>query len=198
MPSADRHEDRGRPLADRHGVGHGHRGHSRRSEIDALVLALPPQYHADMAIAVLEAGKHVLVEKPIALSVADARRVVDAASRARPGGHDRPCAALPSRFRGARGLIGPESSAPCATFIPTASGLGKFHAENDALWDIAPHDLSLILALTGEKPVSVRGVGSAMLNRLSDFAHLHLQFPAACAATSLPPGSIPTASASSP
>jgi predicted dehydrogenase len=56
-------------------------------------------------------------------------------------------------------------------------GLGKFHAENDALWDIAPHDLSLILALTGEKPISVRGVGSAMLNRLSDFAHLHLQFP---------------------
>ena len=56
-------------------------------------------------------------------------------------------------------------------------GLGKFHTENDALWDIAPHDLSLILALTGEEPEDIRGEGSAVLNHLSDFAHLHLTFP---------------------
>ena len=56
-------------------------------------------------------------------------------------------------------------------------GLGKFHTENDALWDLAPHDLSMILAITGTAPVEVRGEGAALLDHLSDFAHLHMRFP---------------------
>ena len=56
-------------------------------------------------------------------------------------------------------------------------GLGKFHTENDALWDLAPHDLSMILAITGVAPVEVRGEGAALLDHLSDFAHLHMRFP---------------------
>jgi predicted dehydrogenase len=176
---ADRHDDRAGALAQRHGV--------RAVPVDAiltddgvdgLVLALPPQYHADMAVAALEAGKHVLVEKPIALSVADARRVVDAAAQ-RPElvamtGH---VLRFHPAFEALEKLV-TEGELGTVRYIHSHRvGLGKFHAENDALWDIAPHDLSLILALTGENPVNVRGMGSAMLNRLSDFAHLHLQFP---------------------
>jgi predicted dehydrogenase len=56
-------------------------------------------------------------------------------------------------------------------------GLGKFHTENDALWDLAPHDLSMILAITGEAPSEVRGEGAALLDHLSDFAHVHMKFP---------------------
>ncbi|MGD9912432.1 MAG: Gfo/Idh/MocA family protein, partial [Rhizobiaceae bacterium] len=56
-------------------------------------------------------------------------------------------------------------------------GLGKFHTENDALWDLAPHDLSMILAITGTEPTEVRGEGAAVLDHLSDFAHLHMRFP---------------------
>ncbi|TJW43682.1 MAG: Gfo/Idh/MocA family oxidoreductase, partial [Mesorhizobium sp.] len=56
-------------------------------------------------------------------------------------------------------------------------GLGKFHTENDALWDLAPHDLSMILAITGTEPMEVRGEGAALLDNLSDFAHLHMRFP---------------------
>ncbi|TIO47792.1 MAG: gfo/Idh/MocA family oxidoreductase, partial [Mesorhizobium sp.] len=56
-------------------------------------------------------------------------------------------------------------------------GLGKFHTENDALWDLAPHDLSMILAITGTEPIEVRGEGAALLDNLSDFAHLHMRFP---------------------
>jgi predicted dehydrogenase len=56
-------------------------------------------------------------------------------------------------------------------------GLGKFHTENDALWDLAPHDLSMILAITGTAPIEVRGEGAALLDHLSDFAHLHMRFP---------------------
>jgi predicted dehydrogenase len=176
---ADRHDDRARALADRNNAKPiAIDAILADPEVDALVLALPPQYHADMAIAALEAGKHVLVEKPIALSVADARRVVDAASQ-RPGlvamtGH---VLRFHPAFEALETLIKAGELGAVRYIHSHRVGLGKFHAENDALWDIAPHDLSLILAITGEKPVNVRGVGSAMLNRLSDFAHLHLQFP---------------------
>jgi predicted dehydrogenase len=55
-------------------------------------------------------------------------------------------------------------------------GLGKFHTENDALWDLAPHDLSMILAITGTAAVEIRGEGAALLDHFSDFAHLHMRF----------------------
>ena len=73
-----------------------------RDDIDAIVMALPPQFHAEFAIKAVENGKDVLVEKPIALTVADA----DARRRRRPQAqahlHDRPCAALPPGLREAQ------------------------------------------------------------------------------------------------
>ncbi|PWV95812.1 putative dehydrogenase [Hoeflea marina] len=145
--------------------------------IDGIVLALPPHHHADAAIEALEGGKHVLVEKPIALSVSDARRVVDAAARAGVVAMTGHVLRFHPAFERLMELIGAGELGAVRYIHSHRVGLGKFHAENDALWDIAPHDLSLILAITGERPDQVHGEGSAMLNRLSDFAHLHLQFP---------------------
>lgn len=175
---SDRHEDRAEELASLHGArAMAFDEVLADPAVDGVVLALPPQYHADQAIAVLEAGKHVLVEKPIALSVADARRVVEAAHKSGLVAMTGHVLRFHPAFEALEALIAAGELGAVRYIHSHRVGLGKFHAENDALWDIAPHDLSLILALTGEKPVSVRGVGSAMLNRLSDFAHLHLQFP---------------------
>ena len=55
-----------------------------RDDIDAIVMALPPQFHAEFAIKAVEHGKDVLVEKPIALTVADAERAVAAAHKRIP------------------------------------------------------------------------------------------------------------------
>ena len=175
---SDRHRERAEALAGLYGVkAMDIEEVLADPAIDGVVLALPPQYHADQAIAVLEAGKHVLVEKPIALSVADARRVVDAAHRTGLVAMTGHVLRFHPAFEALEAMIAKGELGAVRYIHSHRVGLGKFHAENDALWDIAPHDLSLILALTREKPVSVFGVGSAMLNRLSDFAHLHLQFP---------------------
>jgi len=58
----------------------------------------------------------------------------------------------------------------------TRVGLGKFFVQTDALWDIAPHDLSLLFAITGSTPISTHLEGVAMITDAPDFAHLHMEF----------------------
>jgi predicted dehydrogenase len=140
-------------------------------------MALPPQFHAEYAIRAVEAGKDVLVEKPIALNVADAERSVQAAKanqRVFMVGH---VLRFHPAFEQLKALIDAGELGEVRYIHSHRLGLGKFHTENDALWDLAPHDLSMILAITGSPPIEVRGEGAALLDRLSDFAHLHMHFP---------------------
>jgi predicted dehydrogenase len=148
-----------------------------RADIDAIVIALPPQFHAEAAIRAVRAGKDVLVEKPIALTVPDAERAVAAAKdagRIFMTGH---VLRFHPAFETLKDLIDRGDLGEIKYIHSHRLGLGKFHTENDALWDLAPHDLSMILAITGAFPVEVRGEGAALLDHLSDFAHLHMRFP---------------------
>ncbi|WP_457938616.1 Gfo/Idh/MocA family protein [Mesorhizobium sp. 10J20-29] len=148
-----------------------------REDVDGIVMALPPQYHADLAIRAVEAGKDVLVEKPIALTVADGERAVAAANankRVFMVGH---VLRFHPAFERLKELIDAGELGEVKYIHSHRLGLGKFHTENDALWDLAPHDLSMILAITGSEPIEVRGEGAALLDHLSDFAHLHMRFP---------------------
>ena len=149
----------------------------RRDDIDGVVIALPPQFHAEMAVRAAECGKDMLVEKPIALTVADAERAVAAAKahgRIFMVGH---VLRFHPAFERLKELIDAGELGDVRYIHSHRLGLGKFHTENDALWDLAPHDLSMILAITGAAPVEVRGEGAALLDHLSDFAHLHMRFP---------------------
>ncbi|RCS25600.1 gfo/Idh/MocA family oxidoreductase [Phyllobacterium salinisoli] len=148
-----------------------------RDDVDAIVLALPPQFHAEYATRAVTNGKDVLVEKPIALTVADAEAEVKAArdnGRVFMVGH---VLRFHPAFEKLLELVQAGELGEVRYIHSHRLGLGKFHTENDALWDLAPHDLSMILALTGCEPVEVRGEGAALLDHLSDFAHLHLKFP---------------------
>lgn len=148
-----------------------------RDDVDAIVMALPPQFHAESAIKAVENGKDVLVEKPIALNVADAERAVAAAranGRVFMVGH---VLRFHPAFEKLKQLIDAGELGTVKYIHSHRLGLGKFHTENDALWDLAPHDLSMILAITGSAPSEIRGEGAAILDHLSDFAHVHMRFP---------------------
>ena len=148
----------------------------RRDDVDAIVMALPPQFHAEYAIAAAAAGKDLLVEKPIALTVTDAEAAVRAAEehgRVFMVGH---VLRFHPAFEELEQLIRQGELGEVKYIHSHRLGLGKFHTENDALWDLAPHDLSMILAITGSLPLEVRGEGAALLDHLSDFAHLHMVF----------------------
>lgn len=146
-------------------------------DIDAVVVALPPQFHCETAIRLAEGGKDMLIEKPIALNVTDAEKAVAAADRTGRifmVGH---VLRFHPAFETLKSLIEAGELGEVRYIHSHRLGLGKFHTENDALWDLAPHDLSMILAVTGEEPCEVRGEGAALLDHLSDFAHLHMHFP---------------------
>lgn len=148
-----------------------------RDDVDAIVMALPPQFHADAAVRAVENGKDVLVEKPVALTVPDAERAVKAAhdhGRVFMVGH---VLRFHPAFETLKALIDKGELGEVRYIHSHRLGLGKFHTENDALWDLAPHDLSMILAITGTEPLEVHGEGAAILDNLSDFAHLHMRFP---------------------
>ncbi|QPC85352.1 gfo/Idh/MocA family oxidoreductase [Mesorhizobium sp. NBSH29] len=147
------------------------------SDVDAIVMALPPQFHAALSIKAVENGKDLLVEKPIALTVPDAERAVEAAraaGRVFMVGH---VLRFHPAFEMLKTLIDDGELGEVKYIHSHRLGLGKFHTENDALWDLAPHDLSMILAITGTEPTEIRGEGAALLDHLSDFAHLHMRFP---------------------
>ena len=147
------------------------------ADIDAIVLALPPQFHTEYAIKAIENGKDILVEKPIALTVPDAELAVAAAKAAKRifmVGH---VLRFHPAFEKLLALISAGELGQIKYIHSHRLGLGKFHTENDALWDLAPHDLSMILAITGTEPSEVRGEGAALLDHLSDFAHLLMKFP---------------------
>lgn len=148
-----------------------------RDDIDGIVLALPAQFHAELAMRALRNGKDVLVEKPIALDVAAAEQEVALArelGRVFMTGH---VLRFHPAFEKLLAMVQGGELGKVRYINSHRIGLGKFHTENDALWDLAPHDLSMILAVAGTDPVAVRGEGAAILDHLSDFAHLFMQFP---------------------
>ena len=130
-------------------------------EIAGVAIAAPAELHADLALAAFAAGKHVFVEKPIALTLEDGERmkaVANAAGKALMVGHllqYHP--AFVTLLQAVRdGVLGPLRYA-----YSHRLSLGKFRVEEDVNWSFAPHDVSMLLALFGEEPTSVKGAGGA-------------------------------------
>jgi predicted dehydrogenase len=147
-------------------------------EVQAVVLGTPATVHAEMAVAALEAGKHVFVEKPLALSVADAERMVaaaDEAGRVLMVGHLLEYHPAVDYIKGLieRGELGDVYYA-----YMQRVNLGKIRTDENALWSLAPHDVSILLYLLGEEPDEVEATGQAFLQPdIEDVVFLTLRFP---------------------
>lgn len=128
--------------------------------IDAVVIAAPDALHAGMGREALSAGKHALVEKPMAMTVADAE---DLAALAR-GRHLVLMTGHILRYHAAfRKLHDIVATGTAGRIRHIAARRTHFAAgaPRHALWDLGPHDLSMILALAGRRPIAVRAAYSA-------------------------------------
>lgn len=147
-------------------------------QIDAVALATPAVAHAGMALQALAAGKHVFVEKPLALAPADAERVIAAATagnRVLMVGHLLQYSPI---FLTLRDLAGSGELGKLQYLYSNRLSLGKFRTEENVLWSFAPHDISMLLALVGEAPDAVTAEGAAFVTPgIADWATCHMRFP---------------------
>ncbi len=144
--------------------------------ISAVVLALPAEHHARLAMAALDAGKHVLVEKPVALSSADADRLTGRARQTGLVAMTGHILRYHNAFRAIAERVEAGAIGEVRHIQSHRLAFGKFHARFDALWDLAPHDLSLILSLAPDVRPSVTGISHSLTGGQTDMAHLHLSF----------------------
>jgi UDP-2-acetamido-3-amino-2,3-dideoxy-glucuronate N-acetyltransferase len=147
-------------------------------DIQAVALATPASQHAGHARRALEAGKHVFVEKPLALTVAEGRDLMALACKT---GRTLMVGHLLRYHPVVVKLLELVDAGRLGTIKHLTSNrlsLGKLRTEEDVLWSFAPHDLSIIMALLGGKmPLRVMAEGTSVLNgKSADFASIHMKF----------------------
>jgi predicted dehydrogenase len=144
--------------------------------LDAVAIATPVPTHHLLAKAALRAGKHVLVEKPLATSAAEAAELV-ALARAvdRILLVDHVFVYTPS-VRKMGELVRAGDVGDILFFDSVRINLGVFHHDVSVLWDLAPHDLSIIDHLIGREPECIMAIGASALGGPGDLVHLHLEY----------------------
>lgn len=146
--------------------------------IDAVVIATPASLHATLAARCLEAGLHVLIEKPFATDVADARRLIETAD-------DRDLVLMAGhtfRYNPAVAMMKDlvqSGELGDVLYVDTARlNLGLYQPDVNVMWDLAPHDISIVNYLLDATPshVSAWANGHAQYP-VEDVAHIQLQYP---------------------
>lgn len=147
-------------------------------DVDAVVVATPPASHAPIARTAIDAGKHVMVEKPMTTSVRDASDLCERAAATGTvlmAGHtfEFNSAVLALREIVRRGELGRILYMDGARL-----NLGIFRDDVNVIWDLAPHDVSIANFLMGCLPASVQSWGASYAHpRIEDLAYLRLWYP---------------------
>jgi predicted dehydrogenase len=152
-------------------------------ELDAVVIATPVPTHAALAVRALQAGKHCLVEKPLAQTVADAEAAVHAAREA-----DR-VLMVDHLLEYHPGIIKLKEIADSGELgdihyiYGNRLNLGQLRADENALWSLGAHDVSVVLRLADEEPVEWSARGECyMRDGIEDVVFAFLRFPSGLSA----------------
>lgn len=147
------------------------------ASIGAVVIATPGPSHHALASAALAAGKHVYVEKPIAMTGADVEDLIatgDGAGRTLMVGH---ILRYHPAFARLQALVAEGAIGRLRHVVSTRFNLGKILTDEDVLWSLGPHDLSMVTALLGAEPVRVTCAGDAFLRPgVTDLCNLRLTY----------------------
>jgi predicted dehydrogenase len=147
------------------------------SQLDAVVIATPVRFHYSMAKAALSAGKHVFIEKPMARTEAEGAELVSLAERAGlvlMVGHT---FLFSPAVRRMKEIINAGDIGEVQYIAARRLNLGLFQKDINVAWDLAPHDISILLHLLDELPVSVSCQGSSHVTRgIEDVTMMNLNF----------------------
>lgn len=151
-------------------------------ELHAIVIAAPVPSHAALATRVLEAGKHVFIEKPLGATLAEAEALVDYAAttdRIVMVGHLLEYHPAVERLKS---MIDSGELGEIRYVYSTRLNLGKLRTDENALWSLGPHDVSVALSLIGEEPSEIWARGESYMNLgVEDVVFGYLRFPSGVA-----------------
>ncbi len=146
-------------------------------ELDAVVIATPVRYHYPMAKASLLAGKHTLIEKPMAASAEQCEELIAIARKqglVLMVGHT---FLYSQPVRKIKDIVDRGDIGEIRYIAARRLNLGLYQKDINVAWDLAPHDISIILHIVGEAPVSVNCQGSAHVTPgIEDVTLLHIEF----------------------
>lgn len=147
-------------------------------KVDGVSIASPAEMHFGHAMAALEAGKHVYVEKPLALDVAEAERlhaVAQSRGLTLMVGH---LLQYHPVYVKLRAMVEAGELGRLQYVYSNRLSLGKFRREENVLWSFAPHDISMVLGLFGSEPSHVTAQGTvAYTPGIADMVTMQMHFP---------------------
>ena len=146
-------------------------------KIDAMAIVTPVSTHYELAKKALENGKHVFVEKPLTATSAQAEELIELADRKNLQIMVDHTFLFTGAVRKIKELVDGGVLGPLYYYDSTRVNLGLFQHDVNVIWDLAPHDVSIIDHLIGLEPEMVVATGEAHLNGLADVAYITLYFP---------------------
>ena len=148
-----------------------------KAGIDGVVLATPARSHADLAIRAMQAGKDVLVEKPLAVTYGEARKLCDLADRLERMlmvGH---VLEYHPSFIALQQQVNSGRLGEIHYLYSNRLSLGQVRKDENVLWSFAPHDIEMLLTITQQTPKRVLASGSQMLQPgVDDLVQVRLEF----------------------
>ena len=147
------------------------------SNIDAVVIATSISSHYELAKAALENDKHVLIEKPMADSEKNALELIRLSKQQKKILMVDHTYLYTGAVQEIKELTDDGSLGEILYVDSIRANLGKFQSDFNVLWDLAPHDISIINYLINEKPISVQAIGKSYIkNELESIAYLILHY----------------------
>jgi predicted dehydrogenase len=146
-------------------------------EIDAIAVVTPVWTHYELAKAALENGKHVFVEKPFTSTSRQAEELIELADRKKLKIMVDHTFLFSGAVKKISEIIAAGTLGPLYYFDSTRVNLGLFQHDVSVVWDLAPHDLSIMDHIIGEQPEAVVATGANHLNGHADMAFITIYFP---------------------
>jgi predicted dehydrogenase len=150
------------------------------SDVDAVVLATPVSSHYRLSLEALRAGKHVLVEKPLAASTAEAMEIAEAAERHHLVAMVGHTFQYNAAVNVVRDLIDAGELGRIYYINATRASLGLLQPDINVIWDLAPHDVSILLHILRSDPFQVSAQGQVFIQRrqhIHEVAYMTFYFP---------------------
>src|SRR5271156_482003 len=147
------------------------------TNVDVIAVVTPVWTHYELAKAALENGKHVFVEKPFTTTTAQAEELIELAERKNLKIMVDHTFLFTGAVKRIRSFIDDGTLGKLYYYDSTRVNLGLFQHDVNVIWDLAPHDLSIMDYVIAEKPEAVVATGQGHLNGIANIAFLTLYYP---------------------